>query len=62
MIIISFIVLKNFVQPLSDGYIAIILPKFAEAETVCSHLLSAEEYMLSKNELIRGTSEAIGIQ
>ena len=47
-----------FVQPLRDGYVAIILPKFVEAETVCSHLLCAEEYMLRKNELVRGTCEA----
>lgn len=45
-------------QPLRDGYAAIILPKFVEAETVCSHLLSAEEYILSKNELTRANSEA----
>ena len=39
----------DFLQPLSDGYIAIILPKFSEAETVCSHLLSAEEYEQRKH-------------
>lgn len=28
-----------------------------EAETVCSHLLSAEEYMLRKYELVRETTD-----
>ena len=28
---------SQFVQPLGEGYIAIVLPKLAESENVCSH-------------------------
>ena len=31
-------------QPLSDGYIAILLPKHTESNTVCSHLLDELQY------------------
>ena len=40
--------LTVFMQPLCDGYIAIVLPKLAEAETVCSHLVGTEEYLLKR--------------
>ena len=35
----------NFsVQPIGEGYIAIVQPKFEEASTVCSRLLTEDQY------------------
>ena len=38
---------KSFYQqPMSEGYIAIVMPKHENADTVCNHLLPEEEYQL----------------
>ena len=37
-------------KPLSDGYLAVVLPKLSEASMACSHLLTEDQFSKKKAE------------
>lgn len=49
-------------QPWSEGFIALVLPKLSEAHSICSGLLSAEEYTKHLDERSTLKSRADGIE
>ena len=44
-------------KPLSDGYVAVVLPRLSEASVACSHLLTEDEF--SKKKADDSTEETI---